>query len=402
MKIELPKAVRSILNTLKEGGFKAYVVGGSVRDALLSRAPKDWDITTDATPEEVKKLFRRTIDTGIQHGTVTVRVSGESYEVTTFRIDGAYLDGRHPEEVSFTPSLEEDLKRRDFTVNAMAYNEEDGLVDLFDGQKDLRDGVIRAVGKAEERFQEDALRILRCVRFAAQLGFTIEHETYLAAIKLSDNLRLISAERVREEFLKILESDRPADVRVLDDIGALDYFFVEYRAHKDAIDESILKMPKDRVLRLAGLLGHAGSNAMEIYEASERFFNTLKFDNDTRNAVMHVLRFADTRLTVDRLQLRRFLNACGTENYDRVLTYMEKDKNVDMSRVRAVIEDILEKKECTCLKELAVNGKDLMQLGMMPGRKMGEVLMTLLAEVLDDPAKNDREALLSRAKELMA
>ncbi|MBO7631761.1 MAG: CCA tRNA nucleotidyltransferase, partial [Lachnospiraceae bacterium] len=198
--ILLPENVKRIIRTLETAGFEAYAVGGCVRDALFDRVPQDWDITTSALPEEVKGLFPRTVDTGIEHGTVTIMLGQEGYEVTTYRIDGKYEDCRHPDSVTFTRSLKEDLLRRDFTINAMAYNESTGLVDLFGGIEDLQAGIIRAVGNPTERFSEDALRILRAVRFAAQLGFTIEPETKQAMKTLSGNLKVVSAERIREEL----------------------------------------------------------------------------------------------------------------------------------------------------------------------------------------------------------
>lgn len=209
MKIDLPKKVREILDVIEESGHEAYVVGGCVRDSILGRQPEDWDITTSAKPEEVKALFRRTIDTGIAHGTVTVMMGDDGFEVTTYRVDGKYEDGRHPSEVLFTPNLKEDLRRRDFTINAMAYNEKNGLVDLYNGVYDLKYKNIRCVGNADERFDEDALRILRAVRFAAQLDFGIERETYAAICRHAENLRKVSSERIQVEIVKLLTSPNP-------------------------------------------------------------------------------------------------------------------------------------------------------------------------------------------------
>ena len=204
--IELPQDVAFIIHKIEKAGFEAFAVGGCIRDSLLSRTPNDWDITTSALPEQVKALLPPTIDTVIKHGTVTVMCHHVGYEVTTYRIDGEYEDGRHPKQVVFTPSLIEDLKRRDFTINAMAYNDSRGLVDAFEGQQDLQKGVIRAVGEPEKRFSEDALRIMRAVRFAAQLGYTIEEETEAAMCRLSDTLTKISAERIQVELVKLLVS----------------------------------------------------------------------------------------------------------------------------------------------------------------------------------------------------
>ena len=209
LRIQIPEQVNRILEELQKAGYEAYAVGGCVRDALLGREPHDWDITTSALPQQVKEIFPRTIDTGLKHGTVTVLAGREAYEVTTFRVDGVYEDGRHPKQVTFTPSLEEDLKRRDFTINAMAYSGSSGLVDLFGGQKDLEDGVIRAVGDPLQRFSEDALRIMRAVRFSAQLGYRIDPETLRAASQLAPYLKKISWERIRDELEKTLMSDRP-------------------------------------------------------------------------------------------------------------------------------------------------------------------------------------------------
>ena len=400
MTIQLPEAVKKIIHILEEGGYEAYTVGGSVRDSLLGRTPKDWDLTTSARPEEIKKLFHRTIDTGIEHGTVTVRMGGESYEVTTYRLDGVYLDGRHPKEVTFTPDLEEDLKRRDFTINAMAYNERAGLVDLFGGREDLRKGIIRAVGEPMERFTEDALRILRAVRFSARFGFEIEEKTAFAAKALSGRLSLISVERIREELVKTLASDHPDYVSKLAEYGALDLFYDEYAAKQDEINALMLKLPAGGVLRLTAFLGTAGKDLVESYGIAERVLNYLKFDNDTKNSVLHVIRFSTVTLSTDRVLLRRFLNACGKENHENVLLFLEKSRDLDLSPVRRVIREIIEAGECTTLKELAVSGKDLISLGMMPGKKMGEVLMELLREVLEDPEKNETEYLLERAKAL--
>ena len=209
LELQLPENVQKIITTLQMYGYEAYAVGGCVRDSLLNRTPGDWDITTSAMPEETKSLFDKTFDTGIEHGTVTVVFGREGYEVTTYRIDGEYTDSRHPREVTFTRSLKEDLLRRDFTINAMAYNDKDGLIDIFGGKEDLQRKCIRCVGNAKERFSEDALRILRGVRFAAQLGFDISEDTKEGMRELAPTLRNISAERIQVELVKMLTSDRP-------------------------------------------------------------------------------------------------------------------------------------------------------------------------------------------------
>ena len=230
MVIELPEKVKYVIDTLMDAGYEAYAVGGCIRDSILGRKPEDWDITTSANPMQVKNLFRRTIDTGIQHGTVTVMLEKEGFEVTTYRIDGEYEDGRHPKEVVFTSNLIEDLKRRDFTINAMAYNEKDGLVDAFCGIEDLEKKVIRCVGNPEERFQEDALRMMRAVRFAAQLGFSIEKNTKRAIVELAGNLAKVSAERIQVELVKLLVSNHPEEFMTAYETGLTKVFLPEFDA----------------------------------------------------------------------------------------------------------------------------------------------------------------------------
>lgn len=268
MNIQLPEKVSEIINCLRSHNFEAYAVGGCVRDSLLGRTPSDWDITTSATPEEVKSLFSHTVDTGIQHGTVTVMLGHEGFEVTTYRIDGEYEDARHPKEVAFTLSLREDLKRRDFTINAMAYNEESGLVDLFGGAQDLERGVIRCVGDPGERFREDALRMFRAVRFAAQLGFSVEKNTAGAISELAGSLARISAERIQTELVKLLVSPHPEEMRQIYELGISDVVLPEFSVmmetpqnnphHMYSVGEHTIKalqlIPEDKVLRLTMLL----------------------------------------------------------------------------------------------------------------------------------------------------
>lgn len=268
MKINIPQKAAQILKTLNAAGYEAYVVGGCVRDSILGREPGDWDITTSALPEQVKELFRRTVDTGIQHGTVTVMMDKEGFEVTTYRVDGEYHDGRHPDAVTFTRSLEEDLKRRDFTINAMAYHPEHGLVDLFGGMEDIGKRIIRCVGNPVERFTEDALRMLRAVRFSAQLGFTVEENTKAALARMSGNLEHVSAERIQTELVKLLVSDHPDYLRTAWETGLTREFLPEFDAcmeteqntphHCYTVGEHILKslteIENDRLLRITMLL----------------------------------------------------------------------------------------------------------------------------------------------------
>jgi len=386
--IRLPEDVKKIIDLLKSHGFAAYAVGGCIRDSLIGREPNDWDITTEALPEDVKRIFFRTVDTGIEHGTVTVFLKGKGYEVTTYRIDGDYADSRHPESVTFTRKLSEDLLRRDFTINAMAYNNEDGLVDLFGGQEDLAAGIIRAVGVPEERFSEDALRIMRCVRFAAQLGYTIEPATLQAAKKLSGNLSLISRERVREELVKTLCSKHPDYVDILSRIGAMAHFYPEYEALRAQILPAYENLPEEPIPRIAAFFAPSGA-----FRADE-LLKELRFDNDTRNRVVRIAAWKDRKVEDDRAAVRRAVSEFGKEDFELFLIYTKQE------HLRGLFRDILASGECTSLKEMKLTGRDLIDLGMKPGKGLGEVLKQLLDLVLADPEMNDRDRLLIRAKEI--
>lgn len=265
----MPYEAEWIIDNIRSHGYEAFIVGGCVRDAVLGRIPGDWDITTSAKPEQVKEIFGKTVDTGLKHGTVTIIKHGSGYEVTTYRIDGEYLDGRHPETVEFTPDLREDLKRRDFTINAMAYSHETGIVDEFEGMEDLKRRVVRCVGCAKDRFTEDALRILRAVRFAAQLDFVIEDETYKAIAEIAPNLVHVSKERIQVELTKLLLSDHPEKIWMVDATGIAEYVTsgftevfereLESRSSRDPLKEcwaGIAALPTDKSHRWAGFLRH--------------------------------------------------------------------------------------------------------------------------------------------------
>ncbi len=438
MKIKVPGDVQFIIETLEAHGYEAYAVGGCVRDTMLGREPQDWDITTSAKPQEVKALFRRTVDTGIEHGTVTVMLGPEGYEVTTYRIDGKYSDSRHPESVTFTPELREDLRRRDFTINAMAYNERAGVQDLFSGREDLDNRIIRAVGEPEERFREDALRILRCVRFAAQLGFVIDDATYAAAEKLAPTLDNISRERIREELLKILVSDHPDYITLLEDIGALKTVFPEFRRMQEqkndpsgteSVAEHSLRvmkaLPKDKILRLTALFHDCGKPDVQTVDASgcpcfsghearsakiaDRILGELKFDNDTRKKVVHLVANHGLRDLDDRYKMRKAMHLVGKEDMGILLHFTAADdaeKSPDghtavpeREAELVLYEDILVSGECTELSELALTGGDLIALGMKPGKALGAALAELLEEVLKEPSLNHKEALSTIARE---
>ena len=391
--MKLPETVEMIIDILRRAGYPAYAVGGCVRDTILGREPNDWDITTSARPEDVKKCFRRTVDTGIEHGTVTVMIRKKGYEVTTFRIDGQYGDARHPDNVVFTSDLVEDLRRRDFTINAMAYNHKDGLQDPFDGQGDLRGKVVRAVGEPVERFTEDALRVMRCVRFAAQLGFRIDPATYEAAKKLSPNLSKISAERIREELWKILLSEHPGYVAKLDEIGAMPFIYPDFASIREEAVRALPEVPADKVLRLTAFLYQGGE------KEAAAFFDRMKSDNDTKNRVLRLVRYSGVTLDADPRALRHFLSAFGKEDVDKLLIFLEKVRGEDLSAVRETLQGIEERGECTSLRELALTGNDLLAAGMKPGKEMGLLLRELLERVIDDPSLNTKEKLAVIARE---
>ena len=449
MKFRIPQKVNEIIEELMQHGFEAYAVGGCVRDMVLGREPEDWDITTSATPQEVKKIFRRTVDTGIQHGTVTVLMNKDHFEVTTYRLDGVYEDNRHPKEVSFTSSLTEDLKRRDFTINAMAYNEKEGFIDLFGGMEDIEKRLIRCVGSAEERFGEDALRILRAVRFSAQLDFTIEEAT-LQAVKMKvDNLNSISAERIRVELTKLLLSDHPDRLRDLYEVGITKVILPEFDAmmvtgqnnihHCYSVGEhtihavaEVAGMQKDNrfnarertILRWTMLLhdvekprtisiGKDGQNHFYGHQekgaiTAKHILRRLKFDNDTIDAIVHLIKWHDHRFVLTPSGMRRAMSKIGKEYMELLFEVNRadtsaknpkhtKEKQERLEAARKLYRDILEQGECVNLKELNINGKDLIAMGMKPGRELGEILNRLLELVLEDPKLNRREMLLTMA-----
>ncbi len=378
--VQIPEKVEYILDTLKANNYEGYAVGGCVRDSVLGRIPGDWDITTSAKPEEVKKIFRKTVDTGIEHGTVTVILGGEGFEVTTYRVDGKYQDHRHPTAVEFTPDLKEDLKRRDFTINAMAYNPETGIVDLFDGIKDLEHRCIRCVGEPEERFSEDALRMLRGIRFAGQLDFTIEERTLQAIQKQSASIGKVSVERIRTEITKLLLSRRPDKLLLVERTGLSESFLPEFSRmlktvqnnphhsfdvghhsllavrnareigekirNKEAVapqpyDGDFRNEKVDTILVFAALLhdvgkplckttdekgvdhfrGHAEAGSQMVHDIMRR----LRFDNDTVNMVTKIVRFHERRYDGSRKAMRRLMSQAGVEVMPYLFIIQEAD-----------------------------------------------------------------------------
>lgn len=451
MEIQLPEKVEYILNILHDHGYEAYAVGGCVRDALLGREPEDWDITTSAKPEQVKELFRRTVDTGLQHGTVTVMLDKDGFEVTTYRIDGDYLDGRHPKEVIFTSNLLEDLRRRDFTINAMAYSKEQGIVDAFDGMGDLKRGVIKCVGEAKERFREDALRILRAVRFGAQLDFGIEEKTRDAIAELAPTLEKISAERIRVELDKLLCSRHPERLLTAKELGITAIVLPEFDRmlatpqkhphhcydvgmHSLKVVEEMQRLAREKnverkefsVLMWAALLHDVGKpecltidekGITHFYdhpvtgkELARNILRRLRFDNYTTDYVCHLILYHDVIFSKKKGKFRKKINLIGAEKIPYLFLlmradklaqsmYMREEKLAALGESERMFAEIMEAGECVNLKMLAVNGGDLIAAGFPKGRKMGEILQDLLEIVLEKPEKNTKEDLLEFAKE---
>ena len=393
MEIKIPAPAEEILTKLNENGYEAYVVGGCVRDMILGREPGDWDITTSALPEQVKQVFRRTVDTGIQHGTVTVMMGDEGYEVTTYRIDGEYADGRHPDSVTFTPSLTEDLKRRDFTVNAMAYNGNTGLVDEFGGMEDLDRGIIRCVGEPMDRFSEDALRILRAIRFSAQLGFAIEGRTYEAIRAIAPNMVHVSKERIQAELTKLLLSPHPGHISMVYETGISPY--VSETFHKVPLlgmPSVPAQVPPVRHMRWAAFLRKC------MPDEAVKILKDLKLDNDTINRVRTLISWQDYGLGPDKYSIRIAMSRMEPDLFDDLLEFRmclsEAGARQDLGHTALLVDEIRRAGDCISLKTLAVGGNDIIKPGIRPGREVGLTLARLLEMVLEDPARNTKEYLL--------
>lgn len=447
MQINMPENARQIIRVLNSHGYEAYIVGGCVRDAILGRQPDDWDITTSAKPDEVKALFKRTIDTGIQHGTVTVMMKNketgnlEGYEVTTYRVDGKYEDHRRPTEVTFTASLRDDMNRRDFTINAMAYNDAEGVIDHFDGIGDLKRKVIRCVGTPSERFDEDALRILRAVRFAAQLDFVIEEQTKAAIRNQAGFLKDISAERIREELNKLLISGHPEQIRTAYELGVTSVVLPEFDAmmeteqnhkhHMYTVGEHTIRVMEEvsatRELRWAALLHDVAKPIVKTSDVQGDHFyghnkegenmaaavlKRLKFDNDTIAKVKRLVYWHDYGMgQMPGMQsFRKSLSKMGPDLFPEYVEikradilaqsdFMRENKLENLAGLKAYYEQIMEEQQCLTLKDLAVTGKDLIENGMKPGRELGDMLSYLLDCVLENPERNERETLLMLARD---
>lgn len=444
IKLSMPENAHYIIETLNENGFEAYIVGGCVRDSLLKFPPKDYDITTSALPNAVIKIFeskgQKVIKTGLKHGTVTVSLHSENYEITTFRIDGEYSDGRHPDKVEFTSSLKNDLSRRDFTINAIAYSDKDGIIDYFGGISDLKNKTIRCVGNANDRFSEDALRMMRAVRFKAQLGFEIDNDIKNALSNLSKNLKKISIERIRAEFDKILIYN-PLDILLLESFGLLKCFLPEFEIclkteqknphHMYNVGEHILKstvaIESILHLRLAMFLHDIGkpsckttdSEGIDHFyrhpeasaEIAEKILKRMKYDNKTTESVLCLVKTHDYQIN-GKKQIRKLLNSIGEDALRDLLKVKEADaaaqstkfyaeKHAKLSDIEYMLCEVLESRDCFCIKDLALGGKDIMDLGVNKGRKIGFILNKLLEAVLENPELNTKEYLLEYCKKFI-
>ena len=444
MKIQLPETVRLIIYRLQSLGHSCYAVGGCVRDSLLGVQPHDWDFTTSAKPDEIEAAFSgfKTVDIGKKYGTIAVIIDGRQYEITTYRLDGDYSDSRHPDEVSFSDNIKDDLSRRDFTVNAMAYNESEGLVDCFGGCEDLKNGVIRCVGKPEERFTEDALRILRALRFASVLGFSIEPQTSQAVLRLRDRLKEIAPERIQAELVKLLCGDNVGfilrryrsviAVFIPELVGTFDFDQRNKHHNRDVyrhIVASVQNIEPDPVLRTAMLLHDIGKPLTQVTDKkgvshynnhqtvgaamSKEILRRLRFPEAFIADVAELITFHDLRFQPSAPSLKRYLNRFGAEGMRRLCKiqradilaqsmYKREEKLSNNEAVTREVERIIESGECYELSMLALNGSDLIHLGVGSGKRIGDILDKLLDSVIDGALPNEREALFVEARRLIA
>lgn len=440
MTIDIPKDVNLILDELYSNGYEGYIVGGCVRDSFLGRTPNDWDICTNATPDDMLKVFKnhKTIETGLKHGTITIIVNNKNYEITTYRIDGNYSDGRRPDKVKFTNDIIKDLSRRDFTINAMAYNTKQGLVDPFNGLKSLEDEIISCVGNAEERFQEDGLRILRAVRFSSQLGFNIETNTSMSIIDNGYMLNGISKERIRDEFNKILLSKKPSDgIKSLLCMDLLKYIIPElencfgFNQHninhdKDVFNHilSVIDNIEPKLeLKLSALLhdigkpntftidnngiGHFYGHHKESSRMCREIMTNLKYSNKEIEYVSELVYYHMTRYEKLRpISAKRFINKIGLDKLDDLFKLFIADRLgskppydfEDIYRLKFECDKILSEKQPLSTKDLAINGYDLISIGVPQGKEIGLILNNILEEVLNNPKLNQKSTLLQMAK----
>lgn len=428
----MPKGAEFIIRSLENAGFEAYIVGGCVRDGILGRDPEDWDITTIAKPDEIKRIFSHTVDTGIEHGTVTVLVPPEevergirSFEVTTYRIDGEYTDHRHPNAVSFTGSLEEDLARRDFTINAMAYHMERGIIDPFHGQEDLEKKIVRAVGKAEDRFAEDALRMMRGIRFSAQLDFSLDEEAYLGIESLKESLENVSKERIAVELWKLLASAHPDKVEMFFSTGLAPYITEDFpKIQESGIPKLLPFAPVEKIVRFGLFLRN-------VPDLARKILRDLKLDRESIEGGSHFAALFSEEEVESPYALRKRIARYGLKMvrdfYEMRLALLHQDEEelysplesdlleakrrtgeiiITKKQAESIVKERLlwitkveSEKNCVSLSELMLSGKDLISLGVSPGKRMGEILQLAFDRVLQEPKENEKEKLISYLQE---
>ncbi len=433
-RINIPSGAKKIITALCDAGFEAYVVGGCVRDSLLGKEPNDWDICTSARCEEVKNcLHFRTIDTGLQHGTVTVLTDDGAYEVTTYRKDGGYSDNRHPDSVEFVSELREDLARRDFTVNAMAYNDSDGLVDEFGGLSDLENGVIACVGVADERFAEDALRIMRAIRFASIYGYSIDEDTKASIHRNRSRLANISGERIQTELIKLLHGRGVLDIlteysdviaEIIPEIAPCIGFDQNNKYHCYTVYDHMAHAVDsyrggDTSVKLALLLhdigkpsvysedergGHFYDHAAHSREMARVMLERLKFDNKTKSEVLDLVLYHDTQIDHSARCVKRWLGRLGEDRFRQLLLVKRGDISAhaegtqearieNCKKLEEMIDEIIASRQCFSLKDMAINGNDLIALGIPKGKEIGIVLRELLTLIIDGKLSNEKEEL---------
>lgn len=446
-RINIPRGASDVMTVLALDGFDSYVVGGCVRDSLLGLEPHDWDICTDATPSEVLEVFARrgikTIETGVKHGTVTVCLDGAGqYEVTTFRIDGEYSDSRHPDSVSFTSSLQEDLSRRDFTMNAMAYNEVVGLIDPFGGEKALCHNEISCVGNPADRFQEDALRVMRALRFASTYGFAIQEDTARAIHQFAPHLDNIAAERVQAELNRLLLGKGVLQVLldysdvmavVIPELAPCIGFDQKNPYHEYTIYDHIAHAVSnytgdDLSVKVALLLhdigkpqcytedergGHFHGHGVPSHDLADGVTKRLRYDNRTRDEVLTLVLYHDSVIEPTHNVVRRWLNKIGETNFRKLLHVRMADikahsKGTQASRIERcsalhnILDEVIEQEQCFSMKDLAINGKDVMSLGVSEGKLVGDTLRHILDMVINAEIPNEIEPQMQAAQQYLA
>lgn len=392
MLITIPKDVKYIIDTFYNNGYEAFMVGGCIRDSLLKKVPMDYDIATSAPPEITQKLFKKSIPTGIEHGTITVLINKNSYEVTTYRVEGKYSNNRKPDSVTFISNIKDDLARRDFTINAFAYNDRKGLLDYFSGNTDLNNKIIKCVGNPDKRFKEDSLRMLRAIRFSAQLNFNIDETTFSAIKSNSKSIQNISNERIRVELSKILLSNNAfSGLLKLENANLLK----EILPYNLNINKAIDKLEKDLASRFAFIFLKLDCSLIET------IMRNLTFDKNTINKVIHLTTaFENIKSIVSKSDCKRLIIKVGNDNIFSLINLYETVTSTHISNINSLVKDIFKNKDALYIKDLSITGNDLIsELNINPGKLLGELLNHLLNQVIDEKISNDYNCLIKSAKQ---